>query len=169
LSGLIHYNFLEKLEKQIEEILKTKDRVLIAVAGSGGTGKSFFGKYVRNKGLGRFNKSVISVIDDKTMWSESLFFLRIPVKIPFNGIDDLQPFLKKLPKRKKIIFYINATPWKRITKADILLKLSTDEDIRRKRIQHRYRNDPEKLKKALNNSEHKNVEIQYSYSLEAEV
>ncbi|MEE8329089.1 MAG: hypothetical protein V3R54_04085 [Thermodesulfovibrionia bacterium] len=46
MSGLIHYDFLEKLEKQIEKILKTKDRVLITVAGSGGTGKSFFGKYV---------------------------------------------------------------------------------------------------------------------------
>ena len=169
MTGLIHYNFFEKLEKQIEEILKTKNRVLIAVAGSGGTGKSFFGKYVRNKGLGRFSKRVISVIDDKTMWSEPLFFLRIPVKIPFNGIDELQPFLQKLPKRKKIIFYINATPWKRITKTDILLKLSTDENIRRKRIQHRYRNDPEKLKKALNSSEHKDSEIQYSYLLETEV
>jgi len=103
------------------------------------------------------------------MWREVLYFFRRPVKIPFNGVDELQPFFKKISKKKRIIFYLNATPWQRISEADILLKLTTDEDIRRKRIKHRYRNDPEKLKKALNNSEQKNHEIQYSYLLEAEV
>jgi len=41
------YEFLEKLEQQTGEVLKINDRILISVVGSGGTGKSFFGKYIR--------------------------------------------------------------------------------------------------------------------------
>lgn len=162
------YEFLEELEKMVDEVLKTKDRVLISVVGGGGTGKSHFGKYIRNNGFGKFNKRIISIIDDRVMWLEFLYFFRRSVKIPFNGVDELQPLLKKLPKRKKIIFYINATPWKRISEADILLKLSTDEDTRRKRLQQRYANNPEKLKRFLNNGI-EGFNIKYSHLLKAKV
>ncbi len=165
----MQYKFLEKLEKQVGEILKTKDRVLISVVGSGGTGKSYFGKYIRKNGVGKFNKKIISVIDDGVMWLEFLCFFRRRVKIPFNGVDELQPFLKKLPKRCKVIFYINATPWMRISKADILLKLTTDEDIRRKRLQQRYANNLKTLKIALNSNEINDYKIKHSYLLKAKV
>lgn len=90
------YNtFLKKLEALIKDVLITRERVLISVVGIGGTGKSFFGKYIRNNRLGQFNKRVIAVIDDKTIWLEVLYFFRRPVKIPFNGVDELQPFFKK--------------------------------------------------------------------------
>ncbi len=162
-----YYDFLEKLERLIEEILKTKDRVLISVVGRGGTGKSYFGKYVRKNGIGQFNKKVITVIDDRVMWLEFLCFFRRRMKIPCIGIDELQPFFKKISKKKIIIFYINAAPWKRISEADILLRLSTDEETRKRRLQQRVGNNPEKLKRFLNDEIEDN--IKYSYLLEAKV
>ncbi len=170
LYSSINYRFLANLEKHVEEVLKTKDRVLISVVGRGGTGKSYFGQYIRNNGLGKFSKRVIAVIDDSVIWLEFLCIFRRAVKIPYNGVDKLQPFLKKLPERKKIIFYINATPWNRITEANILLKLSTDENTRGKRLQQRYADNPKMFKTALNsNDDNKNYGIKYTFLIEASV
>lgn len=167
MSNFIKYDFLGKLEKLIEEILITKEKVLIAVMGSGGTGKSYFGKYLRNNGCGKFDKRIIAVIDDSVMWLDCLYFFRRRVKIAPGGIDELQPFFKKIPKSKKIIFFMNATPWQRISEADILLKLSTDENIRKERLLRRYRKEPEKLKRALNGSDIKDHNIKHTYLLES--
>jgi hypothetical protein len=166
----MQYDFLEELENMIEEVLKNKDRVLISVVGRGGTGKSYFGKYVRSRGLGTFSRRVIAVIDDRLMKLDFLFYFQRRIKIPRKGLDELQPFIKKMPKRKKIIFFINATPWERITEADILLKLSTDEETRRQRLHQRYgSNSPETLKRILNADEISEYHITYSYFLEASV
>jgi len=65
---------------------------------------------------------------------------------------------------------MNATPWERITEADILLKLSTDEKTRRQRLHQRYgSNNPETLKRILNADEISEYHITYSYFLEASV
>jgi len=166
----MQYDFLDELEKKIEDILKNSDRVLIAVVGKGGTGKSYFGKHIRKRGLGKFSKRVIAVIDDGLMKLEFLFFFQRRVKIPRTGVDELRPFIKKMPKRIKIIFFINATPWERITEADILLKLSTDENTRRQRLQQRYgNNNYETLKRILRNGEISEYNIKYSCLLEAMV
>jgi len=163
------YEFLGELEKLIDEVLRSKDRVLISVMGSGGTGKSYFGKHLRNNGCGKFKKRIITVIDDRVMWLDFLFFFRRRVKIVPGGIDELQPFFKKIPKRKKIIFYMNATPWERITEVDILFKLSTDESKRKQRLLQRYTNNPEKLKRVLNRSDIKDSKIKYTHLLEAKI
>ena len=65
MTELLYAEVLGKLETQIEEILKTKDKVLISVVGKSGTGKSYFGKYIRNNEVGRFSEMVISVIDNR--------------------------------------------------------------------------------------------------------
>ncbi|MEE8329742.1 MAG: hypothetical protein V3R54_07425 [Thermodesulfovibrionia bacterium] len=163
-----HYGFLDKLEKQIDEILKTKDRVLISVVGKGGTGKSFFGKYIKNYGCCKFSKRNIAVIDDGVLWVDFLFFFRRTIKIKNAVFDELQPFLKKLSKRKKIIFYINATPWERISRADILLMLSTDENTRKKRLQQRY-NSIETINKFLTAENITDYKIKYTYLVKGEV
>ncbi len=162
------YEFLGKLEHQIDKILETKNRVLISVVGKGGTGKSFFGKYLRNHGCGKFNKRNISVIDDSVMWVDFLYVFRKAVRIKNNIFDELHPFLKKLPKRKKIIFYMNATPWERISEADILLILSTDENKRRERLQRRYKN-PEDVNGLLNADNITDYKIKYSCLLKEKI
>ncbi len=163
------YNFLGELVKLIDEVLRNKDTVLVSVVGKNGTGKSYFGRYMRKKGVGHFNKKSISVIDDRVAVMKVLFFFKRKVRIPRNGVDDLQPFLKNLPRGKKVILYINNTPADKIKKADILLKLTTDEEIRRKRLEKRYPNDPEKLEKYLNIDGARDFDIKYTYFLEAKI
>ncbi len=157
------------MEKQIEEILKIKERVLVSVVGKAGTGKSQFGKFIRKNGFGQYNKRIIAVIDDNLMKIEFLYLFQRRVKIPCKGIDELQPFFKKLQKRKKIVFFINNSPGKRIRQADILLKLSTGEDIRKKRLQQRNGKNPAKLQRFLNNGDVNTPDIKYSYILEGQV
>lgn len=163
------YEFLEELERQIEEILKRKERVLISVVGRGGTGKSYFGKYLRNNGIGKFNKRSIAVIDDGVVWFDFLFFFRRKVEMSSNEVDELRPILEKLPGSKKVIFYINATPWERISKADILLKLTTDEEVRKRRLYQRYNINSQTLKKALNSKDVDDYNIGYTYFLETKI
>ncbi len=169
MTGLIYSKLLGELERHIDEILKAKDRVLISVVGKGGTGKSYFGKYLRNNGIGKFNKRSISVIDDRVMWLDFLYFFRRRVKLAYNGIDELLPLLNRLSKRKKIIFYMNATPWKRISKADIILILSTNEDLRKKRLYQRYNDDTITLEKALSSEDIDDYQIKHKYLLRAEI
>jgi broad-specificity NMP kinase len=162
------FHFIGQLEKKIEQILNTKNKVLISVVGEGGIGKSFFGKYLRNHGCGKFNKRDIAVIDDGVMWIEFLYFFRRTMKSKNNEFDELKPFLKKLPKRKKIIFYINATPWERISKADILLILSTDENTREKRLKKRYK-DQETIDKFINADTVTDYRIKYTFLLHGRI
>ncbi len=168
-SDAEYSSLLEKIEELIVEILKKKDRVLIAVVGKNGTGKSYFGRYVRKNGVGRFHSKTIAVIDDRVMKLEFLYFFRKSVKIPRNGVDELKPYLEALPSGKKIVFYINETPADKITQTDILLQLTTDETTRKQRLRKRYGGDPEKLERYLQKGETGDYGIQYTYFLEAHV
>ncbi len=169
LHNAAHYNFMDVLEKYVEDILKTKNRVLISVVGKNGTGKSHFGRYVRKNGLGHFNKKNVSIIDDRIIVKEFLYFFKKRVKIPHNSVDGIQPFLSDLPDRKKVILYINNSPGEKIKEADILLKLTTDEQTRRGRLKKRYGHDPEKLKRYLDKGDTEDYGIKYRYLLEAKI
>jgi broad-specificity NMP kinase len=169
LSNTAVYNVLKELEKRITELLKTKDRILVSVTGGPGSGKSHFGKLLRKRGMGRFSRRVIAVIDDNLLKLDFLFFFRRNVRIPCTGIDELKPFLSKLPGRKRIVFFMNATPEKRITEADIILRILTDEETRRERLRSRNRSDPEKLQRFLDYGDTGKVTIKHSYYLEAEM
>lgn len=132
------YHFLDELNDLCERILMSQDIVLVSVTGKSGAGKSTFGKYVRKNGFGVFKKSQISVIDDSVMSLDLFYILNKRVRIKSKEIDDLEPFMSLLPKRKKIIFYVNATPQRRVTKTDILLNLYLkDEDERIARLKQR--------------------------------
>jgi dephospho-CoA kinase len=159
------YDFLEKLEEHTDEILKRKDRVLISVVGKGGAGKSYFGKYIRNYGFGKYKNNVISVIDDNVIWIDLFFLFRKKLKIISNTSEGLQPFFRKIISKKKIVFFINATPWQRISEADILLELSTSEETRRKRLIKRYGSDSQNLEKAILSEGTEDCKIKYTYML----
>ena len=158
------FSFLADLEKKVIEILKKKKRVIIAVTGRPGCGKSTFGKFVRKLGFGSFSPRFIAVIDDDVMTKEHLFgIIRTKMKLPSTKRDNLAPFLKTLKKHKKIIFYINTFPYKRLEKADILLELTLDEDTRRKRLNSRV-HDSEKLA-YLTEAEVDTGNLQYSHRI----
>ena len=82
---------LEALNSACKEILKEKKRVLIALTGLHGSGKSTLGKELRRKGFGDFRPYQIAVIDDGVM-SVNLFFIRPRVKIKSDQRDELRPF-----------------------------------------------------------------------------
>jgi len=155
------------LEKHISEVLASKERVLISVTGKNGSGKSYFGRFIRKKGLGSYGRRSIAIIDENTLITVFFFFFKRKRKMVKNGVDELVPFFEKLSGREKIIFYINATPEKRITKADILLKFSTTEETRRQRLEKRYGKDSESFKKYFFRDEADEIPISYTYLLEA--
>lgn len=130
-------NLFYKLNELTKKILENQDTTLICITGKAGTGKSTLGKYFRKKGYGDFSKYQISVIDDGVMSLDLFYILNKRIKNRSKEKDELEPFLKHLPKRKKIIFYINQTPELRISKTDILIKVNIDEKTRETRLMKR--------------------------------
>ncbi len=168
-KSFIYSDLIRKLEEKIDEAFKNRERILISVVGKRGTGKSHFGKFIRKNGIGKYGKKMISVIDDGLTWLDFFFFFRKRLKIPCSGVDELKPFLDKISPNKKIIFYINATPWTRVSEVDILLKLTTNEATRIERLKNRYKNKPQTLNRAINTKEIEDYKIRYTYFLEVEV
>ncbi|MFP4040823.1 MAG: hypothetical protein ACLFS7_09805 [Desulfosudaceae bacterium] len=121
------------LHQLITNSLSSKPFILISVVGNKGIGKSLLGKYFRNKGIGEISPKKISVIDDDNMAVDFLWFFRRWKKIPCVGIDELQPFMKYC-KKKSVLIYIKSNPEGRISKADIVLRLTTGEQERRQRL-----------------------------------
>jgi hypothetical protein len=80
---------LEALNSACKEILKVKKRVLIALTGLHGSGKSTLSKELRRKGFGDFKPYQIAVIDDGVMSIN-----RPRVKIKSDQRDELRPFFK---------------------------------------------------------------------------
>jgi len=167
LPNFAYHDLIEALEKHVSEVLKSKERALVSITGKNGAGKSYFGRYIRKKGLGSYGRRSVAIIDENTLTTDFLFFFEKRIKIVKSGVDELMPFIERLPKRKKIIFYINATPEKRITKADIVLKFSTAEETRRQRLERRYGKDSESFKKYFFRNGTNDISIIYTYLLEA--
>lgn len=75
------------------------------------------------------------MIDDSVM-SLNLFFIRPKIKFPTNKPDNLKPFLRFLPPYVKLVFYVCAN-LQRLEFADILVRVSCDEQTRIKRLKQR--------------------------------
>ena len=131
---------LKALNSACKEILKEKKRVLIALTGLHGSGKSTLGKELRRKGFGDFKPYQIAVIDDGVM-SVNLFFIRPRVKIKSDQRDELRPFFKFIMPFVKVVIYASANPLSRISKCDILCILNINEEDRIARI---YKRNPVK-------------------------
>lgn len=131
--------FFDNLNFLTKSILQTQNRIFICIAGKPGSGKSTFGKYLRKNGFGDFSKYQISVIDDSVMSLDLFYFINLRFKFKSSEKDELEPFLKKLPKRKKIIIFVNQSPEQRLSKTDILINLSIKESTREQRLLKRWK------------------------------
>ena len=157
---------LEALNSACKEILKVKKRVLIALTGLHGSGKSTLGKELRRKGFGDFKPYQIAVIDDGVM-SVNLFFIRPRVKIKCNQRDELRPFFKFIMPFVKVVIYASANPLTRISKCDILCILSMDEEERIAGIYKRNSSkDPDNTQKHIDKKELDLVGLEYKFKLE---
>ena len=157
---------LEALNSACKEILKVKKRVLIALTGLHGSGKSTLGKELRRKGFGDFKPYQIAVIDDGVM-SVNLFFIRPRVKIKCNQRDELRPFFKFIMPFVKVVIYASANPLTRISKCDILCILSMDEEERIAGIYKRNSiKDPDNTQKHIDKKELDLVGLEYKFKLE---
>lgn len=128
---------LDELSRLAAGCLKKQPFVLICITGNKGIGKSLLGKSFRRHGIGCFRPRQIAVIDDDNMAVDFLFFFRRWNAIPCRGIDELEPFYSYC-SRKPIRVYIKSNPESRISKADIVLQLSVDEETRKRRLMKRY-------------------------------
>ena len=157
---------LEALNSACKEILKLKKRVLIALTGLHGSGKSTLGKELRRKGFGDIKPYQIAVIDDGVM-SINLFFIRPRVKIKCDQRDELRPFFKFIMPFVKVVIYASANPLARISKCDILCILSMDEEERIAGIYKRNSSkDPDNTQKHIDKKELDLVDLEYKFKLE---
>jgi hypothetical protein len=157
---------LEALNSACKEILKEKKRVLIALTGLHGSGKSTLGKELRRKGFGDFKPYQIAVIDDGVM-SVNLFFIRPRVKIKSDQRDELRPFFKFIMPFVKVVIYASANPLSRISKCDILCILNINEEDRISRIYKRNSSkDPDNTQKHIDKKELDLAGLEYKIKLE---
>ena len=157
---------LEALNSACKEILKEKKRVLIALTGLHGSGKSTLGKELRRKGFGDFKPYQIAVIDDGVM-SVNLFFIRPRVKIKSDQRDELRPFFKFIMPFVKVVIYASANPLSRINKCDILCILNINEEDRISRIYKRNSSkDPDNTQKHIDKKELDLAGLEYKIKLE---
>ncbi len=126
-----------ELAAMITDCLRSRPSVLVAIVGNKGVGKSLLGKYFRNHGIGRIHRRKIAVIDDDNMAVDMLCFFRRWYPHPCTGVDELRPFMKYC-LRKPVRIYIKSNPESRISRADIVLRLTADESQRELRLIRRY-------------------------------
>jgi broad-specificity NMP kinase len=126
-----NYTFLDELNVLCNDLLENKDKLLICITGKSGVGKSTLGKYIRKNGFGDFSKYMISVIDDGVMSMDLLYIFNKRVKIKTTQEDELYPFIKLLPKRKKLIFCIATDPLSKISFADIVMHVELKDEKER--------------------------------------
>ena len=157
---------LEALNSACKEILKEKKRVLIALTGLRGSGKSTLGKELRRKVFGDFKPYQIAVIDDGVM-SVNLFFIRPRVKIKSDQRDELRPFFKFIMPFVKVVIYASANPLSRISKCDILCILNINEEDRIARIYKRNpAEDKNNTQRHIDKKELDLVGLEYKIKLE---
>ena len=155
---------LSELQEKCERVLKNKKRVIVVITGLCGSGKSTLGKELRRKGFGSFKPYQIAVIDDDVM-SINLFCIRPRVKIKSDQKDELRPFFKFLPPYVKLVFYVSANPFARISKTDILSILNIDEKEREKRLNKRNQDDEEKLLNFISQKEIDLGNLEYDHKI----
>jgi len=161
------YTFLDQLNNICMDLLKHKDRLIICIAGKPGAGKSTLGKNIRKNGFGNFSKYSISVIDDSVMSIDLFYIFNKRIKIKTTKEDELMPFIKLLPKRKKLIFCVTAQPFKKITFTDILILLEIKDET--ERINRLVLRDGKFPSRHFSNSEQLIGDLKYDYLINVEL
>lgn len=132
---------LDILLKEINSLLVVKKKVVIAMAGLPGAGKTHVVKNIIRLGFGNFPRRNIAVIDDNIMYSTRFWKLNW-TKIRGNKktIIDIVNSIDV-----KIVFFSNWIPSRFIDFADIMIYLEASERNRLDRLKKRYRKIPEKF------------------------
>lgn len=155
---------LDNLNGICLETLKEKPRMVVAISGLCGSGKSTLGKSIRKQGFGDFKPYQIAVIDDNVM-SLNLFLARPKIRYnapPPKQKDNLKPFMKFLPPYVRIVFYISAN-LQRIDFTDVLIILRINDETRLKQLQKRENGNRERITALMSGS--LNVEIPFTHAL----
>ncbi|MEX2578673.1 MAG: hypothetical protein WD342_06420 [Verrucomicrobiales bacterium] len=130
------YPFLPELHDRIGECMDTDSRVVVAVMGNKGVGKSRFSRLIRKYGCGDLKPKEVAVIDDNVMRVRIVFGLAWRFTHRTMALDEFEPFDPYL-KRKKVVFCVHSDPSIRLAKADVVLRLFTDETTRLERLKQR--------------------------------
>ncbi|OPY14629.1 MAG: hypothetical protein A4E66_00352 [Syntrophus sp. PtaB.Bin001] len=132
---------MERLRREVETLLLSSPKIVIAVAGLPGCGKTAFVKDFVRFGFGRLRKRDIVVIDDNTIYSTSFWRLNWQ-KISLRK-NSWQNYMDTLDC--KVIIFSNWVPSRFLDSADILVNLAVSERQRLSRLQNRERKNPEKI------------------------
>lgn len=132
---------MERLRQEVESLLLHSPKIVIAVAGLPGSGKTVFVKDFVRFGFGRLGKKDLVVIDDNTLYSTS--FWRLTWKKLILRKDSWKDCLDSLPG--KVVIFSNWVPSRFLGFADILVTLDISEPERLSRLRKRERKHPEKF------------------------
>ncbi|SEL94778.1 hypothetical protein SAMN04489760_101111 [Syntrophus gentianae] len=132
---------LERLRREVENLLLSSPKIVVAVAGLPGSGKTVFVKDFVRLGFGRLGKRDIVVIDDNTLYTTSFWKLNWK-KVPLRK-DLWRDFLATLDC--KVVIFSNWVPSRFMDSADILVNLAVSEPRRLSRLRKRERKHPEKF------------------------
>ena len=132
---------LERLLKETNKILLEKEKVIIAIAGLPGAGKTRMVKSFVRFGFGNLGRKDVMVIDDNIIYSTRFWRLHWEkIKLEKKSCKDFVDSINS-----KILFFSNWIPSRFLDFADILINLKVNEDERIARLEKRYRKTPEKI------------------------
>ena len=132
---------LNRLLEETNKILFEKKRVIIAISGLPGVGKTRMVKNFVRLGFGNFRKKDILVIDDNIIYSTKCWKLKWE-KISIEK-KSCREFMNSI--NFKILFFSNWIPSRYIDFADILVKMEAKEHERIARLKKRYRKNTMKV------------------------
>jgi len=132
---------MERLRREVENLLLHSRKIVIAIAGLPGSGKTVFVKDFVRFGFGRLGKKDLVVIDDNTLYSTSCWRLKWQ-KLALRK-ESWKDFLESLDG--KVVIFSNWVPSRFLDSADILVNLDISEPERLSRLRKRERKHPEKF------------------------
>lgn len=132
---------LDRLLAETNKVLADKAKVVVALAGPPGCGKTFMAKHFARFGFGNFSKKNIVIIDDNNIYTTKLWRLRWekiqPNKKTWQDFANTQSC--------KILFFSNWIPSRFIDSADIVVNIKVEEHERVARLKRRYPARPDKF------------------------
>ena len=132
---------LERLLQEIRSVLRRKERVVVAVAGLPGAGKTYLVKRWVRLGFGPIRRRDILVIDDNTIYSTRFWRLewekiRIAKGMAGRALESTDA---------PVIIFSNWIPSRFLDCADIYVTVQLSEDERISRLKRREKKAPEKF------------------------
>ena len=129
------------LRRAVNDLLGQKEKVVVALAGLPGAGKTHVVKQFVRFGFGNVPKRDIAVIDDNTVYTTR--FWRLDWEKLSGDKRHISEFVDGA--RAKVVFFSNWIPGRFIDHADVMVFLTADETVRLARLRRRYRREPEKF------------------------